>query len=421
MSNRNGKNKAKGNKAKQSQSTHKLPSASKSSKVPTEMQPKPAFSGDAQTWQFEPLDTWFFRESRPLESVGGAQLTSQFPPPVRTLVGAIRTTIGDALGVNWQDYQSQPDHPLRAQMGSPTELAPLRIEGPYLMQNGQRLYPAPLVVMGKSEGTGMTRLAPSETPVRCDLGRVHLPKAAERVKPLDECWLTAQGLVAVLEGKVPSEDQMCKAKSMVHAEPRLGIALDGHARRPLNGLLYQTRHLRLKEGVSVGLTVRGLDLAEKSGQLGPKGVARLGGEGRLAAWSRHTEQKLPQVSLKQDAKRLMLTLLTPARFSQGWLPDGFEQKQKTCNGEDVTGWCGKLADRSVTLVCAVTGKPLRQGGWDMATHQPRDLYGLVPAGSCYFFELDSAEDAQAIAKACHGGQLGHDQAWGYGQVAVGVW
>ena len=340
---------------------------------------------------------------------------------MRTLVGAIRTTIGDALGVNWQDYQNQPDHPLRAQMGSPTELAPLRIEGPYLMQNGQRLYPAPLVVMGKSEGTGMTRLAPSEKPVRCDLGRVRLPKAAERVKPLDECGLTAQGLAAVLEGKVPSEDQMCKAKSMVHAEPRLGIALDGHARRPLDGLLYQTRHLRMKEGVSVGLTVRGLDLAEKSGKLGPKGVARLGGEGRLAAWSRHPVQALPQANLKRDTKRLMLTLLTPARFSLGWLPDGFEQKQKTCNGEDVTVWCGKLADRCATLVCAVTGKPLRQGGWDMATHQPRDLYGLVPAGSCYFFELDSAEDAQAIAKACHGGQLGDDQAWGYGQVAVGVW
>ena len=38
-----------------------------------------------EAWQFVPLDTWFFRESRPLESVGGAQLTSQFPPPVRTL------------------------------------------------------------------------------------------------------------------------------------------------------------------------------------------------------------------------------------------------------------------------------------------------------------------------------------------------
>ena len=44
----------------------------------------------------EPLDTWFFREARPHGSVGNSELGSQFPPPVRTLLGALRTAIGDA-------------------------------------------------------------------------------------------------------------------------------------------------------------------------------------------------------------------------------------------------------------------------------------------------------------------------------------
>ena len=45
---------------------------------------------------FEPLDTWFFRQARPHGSMGNSELGSQFPPPVRTLLGALRTAIGDA-------------------------------------------------------------------------------------------------------------------------------------------------------------------------------------------------------------------------------------------------------------------------------------------------------------------------------------
>jgi CRISPR-associated protein Cmr3 len=78
-----------------------------------------------EAWCFEALDTWFFKESRPLEAVGGAQLRSMFPPPARTLIGAVRTALGDAQGVHWPDYAAQANHPLRALMGSPEALGPL--------------------------------------------------------------------------------------------------------------------------------------------------------------------------------------------------------------------------------------------------------------------------------------------------------
>jgi CRISPR-associated protein Cmr3 len=57
----------------------------------------------------------------------------------------------------------------------------------------------------------------------------------------------------------------------------------------------------------------------------------------------------------------------------------------------------------------------------LAGHKPRTLHSLVPAGSCYFFELDSAQDAQHVAKALHGAQWGRETAWGRGQIAVGLW
>ena len=73
------------------------------------------------------------------------------------------------------------------------------------------------------------------------------------------------------------------------------------------------------------------------------------------------------------------------------------------------------------LISAVTGKPVREGGWNLVEQKPRELRGLVPAGSCYFLELDSAQDAQHVARAMHGAQWGQETAWGRGQVVVGSW
>lgn len=383
-----------------------------------------------QVWRFEALDTWFFRESRPLDAVGGAQLTSHFPPPARTLIGAIRTTLGDALSVNWQDYRINAEHPLRQLIGSPDDLGPLRFTGPYPMKDGQRLYPAPLVVMQRKdtgtdgkERTECTRLQPADTPVECDLGRVRLPVKQHDLpgaKPLEGQWLTAAGLRTVLGGGVPAAGEVVNPDALFASEPRLGIALDERARRPIDGLLYQTRHVRPDANVAVGITLDGFDPVHWPAHLfASKGLARLGGEGRPAAWERQAPGTLPTIDLPHGRKRLMLCLLGPARFAQGWLPDGFTP-QTDADGK-VTGWQGELAGRPARLVCAVTGKPVREGGWSLAGDCPRDLHALVPAGSCYFLEFERAEDARAVAQACHGSQIGLDTAWGGGQVAVGWW
>ena len=80
---------------------------------------------------FEPLDTWFFREARPHGSVGNSELGSQFPPPVRTLLGALRTAIGDAWfarhGGDWRGLAD--DSALQAHIGLGDDLGPLRAVG----------------------------------------------------------------------------------------------------------------------------------------------------------------------------------------------------------------------------------------------------------------------------------------------------
>ena len=382
----------------------------------------------AELWRFEALDTWFFKESRPLEAVGGAQLGSSFPPPARTLIGAVRTALGDACGVQWQDYAQREDHPLRALMGSPSDLGPLRFEGPYLLHQGRRLYPAPLSIMLREadealgQPVAFTHLRPGQRPQACDLGWVRLPRKLDAqlagAKPAEGLFLTAAGLQAALQGRAPQATDMLRAKDLFHHEPRLGIAREHQTRRPQDGLLYQTRHVRPRAETALGLSLRGLDAQAFAG-LPRQGMARVGAEGRLAAWSRDKAQPLPAVAI--SGRQLMLCLLTHAAFERGWLPDGFREVTTELEGRPWTHWQGELAGKPVRLVSAVTGKPVREGGWNLAEQKPRELRGLVPAGSCYFLELDSVQDAQQVAREMHGAQWGQETVWGRGLVAVGSW
>ena len=157
---------------------------------------------NTETWEFNALDTLFFRESRPMESVGGSELQSSFPPPARTLIGAVRTSIGEALNTDWKGYASNLQHPLRERIGSPESLGPLTFTGPWLAQAGQRLHAMPLAVLFNAEGKH-TRLQPAAAPQHCDLGHVCLPEKANPslmgAAPLEKAFVTREGLLAFLE------------------------------------------------------------------------------------------------------------------------------------------------------------------------------------------------------------------------------
>lgn len=368
-----------------------------------------------QHWSFNAVDTWFFRESRPMEAVGGAQLQSVFPPPARTLVGAIRTAIGEAMAVDWTAYGSDAGHPLRAVMGDAQSLGPLRFVGPTLTFKNERLYPVPLALLSASQPRNeraFTRLVPGEAAVACDIGRVRLPtkkSPLEGAKPLEGAWLTPKGLNKFLDGHVPDSRDVVDAGELFQSEDRLGIGRDAHRGSVEEGLLYQTRHVRPQSDVAVGMLVEGLS----AGSLPDSGVARLGAEGRLATWSRR-DCSNPMKSRSQG-KRVVMVILTPTRFLRGWLPDGFEQ---VVTEAGTTAWEGSLGGVPLRLVSAVVGKTMREGGWDMVSAAPRAVENLVPGGSCYFFErMDASADGTALA----GVQVGQDTQWGRGEVTWGNW
>lgn len=369
-----------------------------------------------QLWTFEAFDTLFFRESRPMETVGGTALGSVFPPSPRTVVGAIRNAVGTAHHVNWADYAGAA-HPLHAIIGKGDDLGPLSFGGPYLFTDKKPLYPMPLAVLWSSDK--QTRLQPAATPTETDLGWVRLPDKCDPkligASPKEQDWLTLDGLKQFLAREPIGEKNWRAHKDLVDSEQRLGIGRDNQTGTVKEGLLYQTQHIRPRHsaGLSVGMTVSGLNTEN----LPEHGVSRLGGEGRPAGWQRNaaTAITLPAVQKQTKARGLVLLLLTPARFAQGWLPDGFVPVKKG----DTDCWQGELGGIRLTLLCAVTGKPVREGGWDLVGKQPRALQSLVPAGSCYFCEVEG--DMAHAQGTLHGLKIGADTVLGRGEIAVGYW
>ncbi|MBT8419269.1 MAG: hypothetical protein KJO08_00245, partial [Gammaproteobacteria bacterium] len=315
-----------------------------------------------QTWRFSPVDSWFFRESRPHDRAGGTELVSLFPPLARTLAGAVRTFIGDSLGVDWWAFAREKDHPLRKRIGFGNDLGPLSFSGPWLCKGDKRLYPLPLSILTKilveqpshnqAQGQRMQKIAffplTLGDPVETDLGRIRFPRIpgnAAGYKQRARCWVSAEGFSDILAGKMPESDAVVVAGDLYEEEFRLGIARDNIARTAEKGLLYQTRHLRLGRDVSVEVDVMG-----GPEPFLPSGLMRLGGEGRMA----HVEiidhrGALPEPPTKLEGREIMLHALTPVKFGKAkaatteskipfGIPADFTAKQEG----GVTVFCGKI-------------------------------------------------------------------------------
>lgn len=360
--------------------------------------------------QFTPLDTWFFREARPHGSVGNSELGSVFPPPVRTLLGAVRTLMGDAWFTHhgsgehkdWRSFASNTA--LQSLIGFGDDLGPLRVTGPFLQRNGQRLYPAPANLMVKEkDGKAHYFLLDLGAPVHCDLGRVHLPSFPQQIpgltevvgsKPADKHWLTHQGYKAVLEGQAPQAKEVLASKDLFTEEARLGIGRDNRRGGVQEGLLYQTRHLRLQKDISVEIELHGI---ANPSLLPTQTVLRLGGEGRAAALqtTANAAAKLPHVELGEKTRTFALYALSPSLCPAGipaGIPTGFVHGKH--DGYDC--WTGQIAGQNLRVLAVACQRPLREGGWNLAQHQARPVQSLLAPGSVLYVQSDTPISANTV-------------------------
>jgi len=367
---------------------------------------------------FSAFDTLFFREARPMEAVGGKPLEGRFPPTARSVAGAVRSVVGQSMGVDWQAYRdgATAQQAVRDIIGAADAdgIGVLDLRGPFPMRNRERLYPAPLHLLHKPEEKKYVRLQPGDVAVACDLGKVYLPSLTESLpgaKPLEHCWLTANDLVRVLAGSQPQS--VVKQEDMFSAEARLGIALNPGMRSAADGQLYQTVHSRILPDVEIGVVVDGLPDAVTGNM---HQILRLGGEGRFASVESVQAPPLPLTHKPDKARGLLLMLCTAADFSGGWVLPGFVSQTVA---QDATVWSGEIAGVRLVLRCAVLGKSRREGGWDLQKHRSRAAVSLIPEGSVYFCEVEG--DLQHAAQQLNGIKIGNETVLGRGELAVGYW
>lgn len=378
---------------------------------------------------FDPQDTLFFREARPMEAQGVKPLAGAFPPPPRTVAGAVRSLLGESRGVNWHNYRNDPDRSGHTEIdkliGRPDDAppGPLQLVGPYPALNGKRLYqlPASLMVKGaESDQMLFTQLRPGSNSVKCDLGNVRLPEMAVPLagaKSLEDAWLTENDFKRVLAGETPVEKILKTQGDLIAAEPRLGITLDPHSRSTVEGKLYQTVHSRVAEGVSIGVSVthsQGESLAALTG------FQKLGGEGRFVHVRAELSEMAAPVPAQPSGRQpagIMLVLLTAASFD-GWVPPDFTPFQ---DADGCDSWQGMINDISLEIICAAIGKSRREGGWNLQAHAARAAESLIPAGSVYFCRLLEGHSLDDAVKKLSGARIGLDTALGRGELAAGYW
>lgn len=372
--------------------------------------------------QFTPIDTWFFRESRPHDAAGASELSSLFPPPVRTLMGAVRSFLGNSLDVDWKKFNSNNEYTeLKQAIGDGESLGVLSINGAWVCKNGQRLYPAPCYLMHKTDE--FIRLQIGDV-VECDLGKVRLPELPKNkfgYKGLEQTWITHQGWQKLLQGDAPAKTELIRAADLFENETRLGIARNNQTRSVIEGKLYQTQHLRLENDVTIEIDIKGLDenLAEKLPIASKHEILRLGGEGRMAVLEKKSHYPpLPTLTIdKQPLEKIIIHFITPAYFDGQMFPKNFEKQER--DGQAV--WQGTLLGIELIIEAAVIGKAHREGGWDMQKHQPRAVKSYIPAGSAWFCRVATEILTNELLEKLHGQSIGAETEWGRGKILIGVW
>ena len=385
-----------------------------------------------ETWLFHALDSLFFRESRPMDSIGNAELNSVFPPSARTLIGAIRAGLGESNHINWQEYRRDKEgHRLNSLLGYGDDFENLSFSGVWIHKNQQRLYPVPYNIVQKviDKNIQLFFLSIDKKLTQCDLGNIRLATLKrqnkhQKIKPkiLHNVWLTDTAFEQVLNGTLIDPNSLIFMSDLLVREPRIGIAINTQKRAVEQGKLYQTQHIRLYDDTQLAMDISYKNKGDWN--TNPPPFLRLGGEGRIASIELSSIQhKLTAPNADPSDQGIILYLLTPMLIenncfdkNKDWQP--LPQFCKT-HQDKQTVWQGELHNISLTLHSAVAGKMHREGGWDLLKHRPRPVKSYTPAGSAFYCTVEG--NLETAIQTLHGKHIGAEQPLGRGQLAVGRW
>ncbi len=298
-------------------------------------------------FEFIPTDTIFFRGAEPMEMGESHTSKLNFPPPLSTIIGAVRTMILKQNKVPFRKYYSGDiDKKILEITGKFNEKAGFNLIGPYFKIDNDVYIPAPYnwYFEKKNKDNKKIEIIKSEKIdcefIKTDKEELYWAKNVnDEVETLGGKWIKIQDI-----SKKNGEEIEYKTNTdLFVTELRTGIALETKARNARKGHIYQFNHIRFKKGVSMIYSI------DKDLPLSEKGVLQLGAEQRFGGYSKVREIIFPEN--KGSGLYMSLSMI-------------------------------EKSDQANDAVVA-TGKPVYLGGWDLKKGFHKPMVGYYPAGSVF--------------------------------------
>ena len=362
-----------------------------------------------------PHDPVIARDSRPFSA--GIRMKSLDWPYPSVLAGSIRTAMGKMKGSGSFD----PD--------TVTALKEVSVHGPLPQNSNSLFFPAPKDILVKDSG-GKCDLTYAIRPASprmdgegCDLPRPGLLppmlsyRAEEEFKPATiasfwsadvmASWLVNSDGLRFETPKAPTSgnskpaglDQP-KKESRFHTEinPGRGVAKEKH--------LFETIGLDLNlkdrpDGITFSARIE-TDEKNLFAETAFGAFAAFGGERRLSYFRTDTKDpygwrcpKKVEDALK-SASLIRMVLATPAVFKKGWLPGWIDENALTGTPSCIPEDKPNKPVLKLVSACVDRWKPLSGFCLENGKTGPKHLRRVVPAGSVYFFTVESGTSADLI-------------------------
>ncbi|WP_373500896.1 type III-B CRISPR module-associated Cmr3 family protein [Desulfococcus sp.] len=298
---------------------------------------------------FEPAGTLLFKGAEPMDMGADHHASQIFPPPARTIAGALRTAVLVQHGISYTDYYAKQNVPeeIMAAIGEAGENAPFDVAGPLFHMDGRLYTPAPYSwfieknsnrsANGEKRTVNIFKAEYVRSPlISADIPLPWVRGGRGELVSIGGNWMELNDLFSPAE-----EKGFYRPEFFFATEPRTGIALNQN-RSVREGHLYTFVHIRMKNGCGLVFgTNKPLPLSEN-------GFLKLGAEQRFGRY-----KKIP----------------TPT------IPDG-----KTGTYLSLAMVQGSV---SANHACLTTGRIQYLGGWDLKKGFHKPMQGHFPAGSVF--------------------------------------
>ncbi len=363
-----------------------------------------------------PLDVLLFRSSRPF-SKGENFIAHMGDITPLTFAGAIRSKFISIKGSgdipsDWYDINKHSEFKETVDIiGTPGSEGKIRFFGTYPVDPSKNeLFPCPNdVVKGENNSNLKFLLMPNQYYIFKISEKYAVTSGQKDSFYIKEHggFIIRSGLKTYLSGNIPDSNEFKSKDQIILEERRVGIEIDTYKKTTKEGMFYSIDYIRPCKGYAFSVWIN------DSFSLPTEGLLKIGGEGRGASYEIINNDRFTFSDIIQDVNnyhRFKLYLSTPAVFlgengKNVFMPSPERLKEKL--------------GVSVKLISMIPGKPMRIGGWDMASNMQKPLRYAVRSGAVYFYEIKDGKIDENIEMPI---MISDVDSWlGLGSAFIGRW